>query len=542
MKCLVMIRVSTDRQQLDDQHREMVEFCKNEGYTELVFVEDKGASAIKLNDSYQAMISQVKESITNDPDIKCMAVWELSRAFRNEGVYYEIKTFLVSRGVQFICKNPYLKLLNPDGTVNQGMEVATGMLAILAKQEMELKKERFKRAKQAKRNQGMYVGGSYIKFGYRLDRGYLEIDPIDAPKVREIFELYSTGRYSVRSLSNELIERGIVKKDGQPINANTLNHLIADDCYVGRDTDIRYPAIISRELYDKVKEIREGHTLSMPKGRKYCFGSGILKCPLCGCNMIAEGVQYRCWHHNRLSNPPHCDNGLVTRVENLDGLLWWITEKEHTKYLMKSTLDKTTEYTEKIDTLQKKIDTLQKKIDDFDRKKEKIIDLYVSSVITKEELEKRTNKGLLEVKTYKDTILSYNEKIEGFKRVLEGDTEGEITLERLTSLYSSVLSVENLKTMQELVKKHISKVVCTPLFFGKDRNTHTTKPNAQLITVELSNGDIQRYAYVPRKYKNCKYWYYFDNDREVPILTVQPIVREKIEDFDPRMFKKIREW
>lgn len=541
MKCLVMVRVSTVTQQLEDQHREMVEFCKGEGYDDLVFVEDKGASAIKLNDSYQAMINQVKECISNDPDIKCMAVWELSRAFRNEGVFFEVKTFLVEHGVQFICKTPYLKLLNPDGSVNQGMEVAINLLSTLAKQEMEIKKERFARARQAKRDKGMFVGGSYIKFGYMLDKGFLVEDSVDSPKVRLIYEMYATGNYSVRSLYEELKARGVTKKDGQPINANTLNHIIADDCYIGRKEDILYPQIISKELFEKVKAIRESHTLSMPTGQKFCFGSGIMKCPLCGHNMIAEGTQYRCWHHNKCSNPPYCDNGLTTRVENLDGLLWWITEKEHTKYLMKSTLDKTKEYTEKIDIYTKKIDTLQKKIDDFDKKKEKIIDLYVSSVITKEEMENKVNKGVLEVKTYKDTILSYNEKIEGFKKVLEGDNEGEITLERLTSLYSSVINTADLKTMQELVRKHIRKVVCSYTFFGKDR-FRSAKPNAQLVEVEMNNGDIQKYVYVPRKYKNSKYWYYFDNDKEVPILTVQPIVRAKIEDFDPRMFKKLKEW
>lgn len=82
MKCLVMVRASTEAQKIEDQHNEMVRFCGDEGYDDLVFVEDKGASAIKLNDQYRLMIDQVKDEIGRDPDIRCFAVWELSRAFR----------------------------------------------------------------------------------------------------------------------------------------------------------------------------------------------------------------------------------------------------------------------------------------------------------------------------------------------------------------------------------------------------------------------------------------------------------------------------
>lgn len=58
-----MIRVSTETQNLEDQKNEMISFCHQEGYQDLIFVEDKGASAIKLNDSYKMMIEQVKEEI-----------------------------------------------------------------------------------------------------------------------------------------------------------------------------------------------------------------------------------------------------------------------------------------------------------------------------------------------------------------------------------------------------------------------------------------------------------------------------------------------
>lgn len=533
MKCLCMIRVSTERQQLEDQHREMEVFCKGEGYDEIVFVEDRGASAIKLNDSYSLMIEQVKEEIEKDSTIRCFAVWELSRAFRNELVFQQVKQFLVERRVQFMVKNPYLKLLNTDGSVNPGMEVAVTLMATLAKQEMEIKKERFHRAKKAMREQGRFIGGRCTKLGYKVgDGGYIEIDEEVAPLVRLIFEMYSTGKWSVRTLYDELKERGY------DINYHLVNSIVADRSYIAGP----YPQMISQELWDKCEKVRGDNFLFIPKGKKYCFGSGIFKCSVCGRYMVAEGAQYRCWHHNRYAAPPHCTNGLTIRVENLDGLLWWISSKEEIKYRMKMDADKKKEYESQVDVLMEKVAATQKKLDSLEEKRNRIKELYVEGMISKEELKIKSNKTLSEAKIYNDTILSLKEKIEGFLTLLEGNDEDKITEERLKSLYLGVLDEKDLKMMQEIVKKHISKVTSSPEWFGKERDQRAVRQNAQMITVETVVGDVQKYIYVARKYKGHRFFFYKEDGSEVPVLSVPKIKRESIGVSDPRAFKKLKDW
>ena len=532
MKALIMIRVSTETQQLEDQHREMEVFCKGEGYDDLVFVEDKGASAIKLNDSYRLMIDQVKEEIEKDPGIRCFAVWELSRAFRNELVFQEVKQFLVDRGVQFLVKNPYLKLLNPDGTVNNGMEVAVTLMATLAKQEMQIKKERFHRAKKAMWSQGRYIGGNMIKYGYKVGKdGYFEIDEEKAPVVRLIFELYSTGKWSVRTLWMELKERGY------DISYHMVNKIVANSGYCYGP----YPQMVSTDLYEKCKNVREKNYLNIPKGRKYNFGSGIFKCSVCGRNMTPEGDQYRCWHHNKYSAPPHCDNDLTIRVDNMDGLLWFVASKEEVKYRMKAYRDRKGEYESQLKVLREKVSAAEKRLSSLEEKKKRINELFIDGLITKEELKNRQNKTLSEAKTYNDTILSYNEQIGGILQLLEGNPEETITEEKLSCLFYGVVKEKDLKMMQEIVKRHIRKVTTTPEWFGKDRDLRAVRQNAQLITIELTTGKVQKYIYVARKYKGHRFWYYDGGKSETPVLTVQKIQREKGVG-DPRAFKKVREW
>lgn len=528
-----MIRVSTEAQQVEDQHNEMVRFCNDEGYDELVFVEDKGASAIKLNEQYQIMIDQVKEEIEKDPTIRCFAVWELSRAFRNEGVYYEIKSFLLDHNVQFLCKNPYLKLLNSDGSLNTGMEIAMSLLATLAKQEMELKKERFKRARAAKKAQGRFTGRGRVKYGYKVGKDdYVFIDEDTAPFVRMVFEMYATGRYSVRTLYEELSERGY------ELSYHTVNKMVADRTYV----DGLYPQLVSQELWDRCAEVRKRNYLSIPKGRKHCFGSGIFICSKCGRNMIAEGNQYRCWHHNKYSAPPHCDNGLTIRVENLDGLLWWIAYKEEVMYRMKLDRDRRTEYENEVEVLREKIKGVEKKVRLQEEKKERIIDSFMDGVIDKKQRDLRLIKVNEDTKRYNDTILRYNEKIEGFLNLLEGDSESLPDLEKLKRTYLGVITETDLKVMDEIVKKHIKRVTTSAEWFGKERDLRAERQNAQLITVETVFGGVEKYIYVARKYKKHNFWWYREDGVEKPLLTVKKIIRPSLGKKHPKAFKKLKDW
>ena len=523
MKCLVMIRVSTERQKVEDQHNEMEVFCHGEGYDEIVFVEDRGASAIKLNDSYRMMIDQVKEEIEKDPSIRCFAVWELSRAFRNEGVYYEVKQFLVERKVQFLVKNPYLKLLNPDGTVNPGMEVAVTLMTTLAKQEMELKKERFKRAKDAMRKQGKYTGGHTIKFGYTVDEGgYIVIDEEDSKLVRLIFDMYSTGKWSVRKLYDELKERGY------NINYHLINRMVADSSYV----DGRYPQMISQDLWDRCEAVRKRNFISIPKGRRYCFGSGIFRCSVCGNLMVADAEQYRCRKHKRYSAPPHCENNLTIRIENMDCLLWYVASREESQYQMVLDENRKKEYEDQIEVLKKKVATATAKISSLEEKKKRINELYEEGYITKEDFKKRQNKTLSEGQVYNDTILKLNEQIEGFLSLLEGSSEPEISAERLHSLFLGVYKTSDLKLMRDLVRKHIVKATA-------ERYDFKGRKSAQLITIETMMGKVLKFVYVARKYKGHYFW---QCDYDYPVACVQKIEREPSGVPDPRAFKKIKDW
>lgn len=520
-KVIVMVRTSTEAQQVEDQHNEMVQFCMAHGYTEeqMIFVETQGASAVKMDDDYLDMIQRVKELILEDKEIECFAVWHLNRAVRNEKVFVDLKDFLIKHNVQFLVKNPYLKLLNEDGSINMGMELAFSLMATLAKQDNDERQAKFRRAKKAMREQGKYIGGPTVKFGYRVgEGGYIVIDDEDSKLVRLVFQLYSTGKYSVRSLYDELVERGY------KINYHLINRMIADRIYV----DGRYPQMISQELFDKCENIRKRNFISIPQGRRHCFGSAIFMCPVCGNRMIAEGVQYRCRHHNKYSAPPHCSNKLTIRVDNLDGLLWFVAGQEEVKYRYRMDANKKQEFTEKIEALREKVDTAKKKLAFIDEKRNRIAELYIDGLISKEEKEKRLSGTVKDVKEYNDTILKFEERIGALLTLMEGNDEYTITPEKIKSIYLGVVKEEDLVLMDEIVKRHIRAVTATATVF-KGRKS------AQVITIETVWSGEKKFIYVARKYGGH---YFFTMDGKA-LRSIRKIVREPLGELNPRAFKKI---
>lgn len=238
----------------------------------------------------------------------------------------------------------------------------------------------------------------------------------------------------------------------------------------------------------------------------------------------------------------NCENELTIRVDNLDGLLWWIASKEEIKARIKMTQESKEDYEDKIKVLKEKISSTQKKISYLDEKKRRINELYVEGMIDKEEFKNRQNKTLLEAKTYNDSILTYNERIGALLHLMEGNSDTDAEFKRIISVYDDVRCEKDLEIMDEIVKKHIRKVTTTAEWFGKERDKRAVRQNAQLITVELRTGDVKKFIYVARKYKGHRFWWYTEDGREKPLLSVMKIVREHPGKNDPRAFKKLSKW
>ena len=509
-KVLIMVRTSTEAQSTEDQKKELIEFCKSEGYNEknIICIEKQGASAAKVDDDYRAMIDEVKAKVEEDKSITCFAVWHLNRLARTEEVWIEIKSFFVSHKVQIICKNPYLHLLDSEGNLDPGMELAMGLLAILSKQDQAERKAKFRRAKKANAAKGKYIGGNTIKYGYYVDEhGFFQEKPEESSVIKLIFELYATGNYSTYTLSKELEERGISIPD------NHVSRIIRCEAYTGKavegEFEMRYPPIISEELFEQVKGIREKNKLDMKRGERLCLGSKIVKCPKCGATCTSNSRHYVCCRHVHHGN---CDNGFALRQCVADNLLWRVASILHVEYLTNLNSDKEKEYRQEMAVLNQKIAAVDEKIEKVEVKKARIVGSYMEVLIDKKTRDLMLSKVQDEVDVYLKDKASLQAKLGAISVLLEGINKD---LDYINAVADAAAIEYSDEERYDIVHKHILSLTAEPQSFGH-RDPRTKKPNGVLITINTV-GEPWKFMYVP-KFLDGHNLYSWSRGRWVPDL------------------------
>ena len=501
-KVLIMIRTSSEGQSIEDQHNEMLDFVKSKGYNEedCVWIEEQGASAAKMDDRYKSQIQAIKDAIEKDGDIDCFACWHLNRAFRTEDAYLDIKNFLVPRKIQFLVKNPNLKLLNDDGSIDNGMELAMGLFAILNKQDGEERKAKFKRAKTANAKKGKYNGGHKHRYGYTIDENnFYIINEPEAKIIRLLFELYSTNKYTAVSLQKELKERGIVLDKQKIIN------ILSSDAYCGRTqkkwNDRVYPAIISEELFDSCEAIRKNNKLITRKGNKLCLGAKLIKCD-CGGTFTSNAKAYACCRH---SIRKVCDNTITLKKSVIESLLWRVASTLHLEYLMNDNKNKIEECRNEIAVIDTKIETAQANILKIDNKKNRVAELYIDGLIDSENKTHRLAKIQEEYQRLTNELKALNEAKDRLLWLVKNMEDGDDVEAFMTAL--DVLEEDEKKIEQQynIIHTYINEVNCKREWYGEDRDMRASKENGIHIYIHtLFEKTTWEFMYVPNGYKGTK--------------------------------------
>lgn len=501
-KILLILRVSTDAQDLEEQKKEMIEFALSEGYSldNIICLEGKGASAIKIDDRYIELFNDVKTYVEGG-DIECVAVWHLNRLARDEEWFIKYKKLLSKNKIQLIVKNPSLKLLNPDGSINSGMELAFSLFSTMAKQDMEEKKAKFKRTKKANAAKGKYNGGDNIRFGYKVENDYFVIDEEQGKIVSTIFELYSTGEYSAESLAKEICSRGV------DINKQQIMRILESDAYCGtpqvKYNNRIYPAIISLDLYNRCKAIREDNKLNIRRGDNICLGAKLIKCSVCGGTFSSNGKCYACCRHSVLKA---CDNSITIKKNVIDDILWMVSSMLHVKYMVQEGEDNLKNFQSQIEIYDQKINTLVQKLNKIQEKKDRVYELYIEGAINSENKALRLNKIDEEGRTMADELNSLKEAKNRLLGLIE-DIKNRDKFKMVTeALDGMIIDKEKLEYKYNIIHKYITHVLCYREWFGEDRDLRAKKENGIRIDIHTIDGNITTYMYVPNGYKGQKIW------------------------------------
>lgn len=497
-KVIAIIRTSTTQQEIDSQRKEVINMALKDGYCidEIVVVGKAGASAIKVDDAYIENMNKVYELLEKVPTIEAVYAWAIDRIGRNEEILMRLKNTLVKKHIQLVIKNPSLRLLEKDGTVNSGVELAFALFATMAKQEMEQKQARFMRGRKRNDEQGRYNGG-YIAFGYKVENGKIVVNEEEAKIVRLIFTELASGKYSCDGLARELQSRGILFK-GKKLLFSNVRGILKNKIYCGEQlttTGIvrNIPPIVSKELYSSAIRAIASNNPSKTNSttNRFLFGLRLITCPICGCHFSVAAKLYQCHNHNRNGYDSRkdftkCSNGISIGVANLDRLLWYAASCVHFEYLTDLINSRNLGLDERIAILKQKVTNLQNEIESLTEKRKRINEVYMDNGITREERDSKFKKLISDKDSYSLKIREFEEEITGLEALKNGDNS-ELFFDNIRAL----MLLDNKELQCKIVRKHIKSV-------GLDRSSYKNYKRVLKIRIEYFNHAPEEFLYVAK--------------------------------------------
>lgn len=499
---LCVIRTSTEEQETASQKKDMLEFCISRGFKEedIEWIEVAGASARKQNEKYVQMIALIKSTILNNPDIKNCALWHLNRLGRVDSILVEMKNWFIENHIQVYVKNPSLTLLNSDGSVNSGTEIAWGLFATMVKQDTEEIFAKMRRGKKRNSEQMKFNGGCETRFGYRVDNsGYIVPDVKESKLVKLIYDEYVTGKWSAIKLAKELKSRGIKQRNDKDITWIFVSKVLSDTAYIGyTDNDNakshrKFTPIIDQDIWEKVKMIRENHIFkrTSKESKRTSFGVGVLKCSCCGSHYIANDKYYVCYKKKNTSKfNGACTDAARIRTDVFDELIWDIASTIHIGYLQNLDEKSITQYESEKAVLLQKMNESNNLLMKLTERKKRVVNLYADGELTEAEFKGKKGKLIADHIHHQNKMLEYGYEINRIDRTIADIRKP--SKERIMETFLDVMNEGNRLKCKEIILKHI-KVA----YLG---NVVENGKKSVRIEIEANNGT--KYTFLQHKTRN----------------------------------------
>lgn len=358
------------------------------------------------------------------PKFEKILIKDISRFSRNMDTVALIRA-LKNKGVSLVL-------------VNQGLEIATdrdefylNMLLNFAQQESVDRGDKVRFGlKQSAKNGVIKFTRDLYGYNYNPETKEIKIVEEEAEVVRLIFDLYINKDMGVRRIMQHLEKRGIKTRQGKNFGYSTLTRMIDNRKYCGDLVYFKYdsgtvlnkhtshkvrpekdwiihedviPAIISREIFEKAKELKSGRAdvVGKFKGRKHKITtySNKIICGNCGGaygrNRANDMYFYNCMTKKKLGTgkcdyPNFKEHELDEHMDKLanDGLKKYFLFKKNTlieklESIIDQLVSKMSEETPEEYYLKKE------EISKIEGQKEKLLNLYLDGTFSKEMLNKK---------------------------------------------------------------------------------------------------------------------------------------------------------
>ncbi len=386
MRCGIYVRVSTDDQRnngysIDLQLRMIKEYCEKNDYSIVDVYNDAGYSGKDLmRPEMQRLLADIKSKKID----KLIAI-KVDRLTRNN---YDGFWLL------YYCEEHDVKIeliLEPYDVSTANGEMIFGMNLVFGQRE---RKEIGARTKRAMEEMALEkIHPSKAPYGYirNKETGHLEIEPIEAQVVKEIFELCKQGN-STRNIATIMKDNNAYLKQGKWAS-DRVYKILTNSIYIGifeygkykrKSQDILRVENYCEPIIDETTWNATRNVLVKNKHSNYGeyihLFSGLVKCPICG-NIMSSSESFK-YPNGKLKVYYH----LRCKNHNCKGFgLHYNTEKIESK--IKRILEELTIFILSIDneiitcnsTKSNDVKEIEKAIEKLKLQEKKLVDLYLSS-------------------------------------------------------------------------------------------------------------------------------------------------------------------
>ena len=408
-------RVSTDKLEqagsLENQVQYFTEYIqKNTNWTFVPGYVDEGLSGTSTakRGSFNRMIADAQVG-----KFDFIITKEISRFSRNtlDSIQYTQK--LLRLGVAVLFQSDNLNTIDTDS------EFRLTVMAGVAQDEVRKLSERLKFGFRQSIKNGRVLGNDKL-YGYDKKNCVLSINEDEAWVVRMIFELYANEHLGLRKISFRLLEHGVTSSQGNLFNTTTIKNILRNPKYKGwycanKSKSIDYktkksvqldesewicypdpsiPAIVSEELWDRANAQLKQRGGSYKQSGAVCTGtysySGKLVCGEHGTAFHRQALKTKTGTREYWQCKVYRAQGLAgcsapqLRTEELDGIMadiFYDLYQDKSRFVAQTL--------ELIQSVELPQEDHTREIALLRRKKEKLLELSLDDIITKQEFQRR---------------------------------------------------------------------------------------------------------------------------------------------------------
>lgn len=274
---------------VDSQIKEMLAIGERERLNIVdMYRESHSAKDCGQRPVFNQLITDIKSGKFNG-----IVVWHPDRLSRNAGDLGAIVDLLDQK------KLVEIRTYSQRFTNNPNEKFLLMILGSQAKLENDNKSVNVKRGLKTKCEMGLWPSQAptgYLNATNKDQKGYVFIDPLRAPVIKEIFINVGQHGYSGKKIFHWLKEKNFTTKTGKYLTLSNIYLLLNNHFYYGRfeypkDSgrwfDGKHIPIISKTLFDDAQRQLHIQTRCTRKNKEFAF-TRLMFCGLCGSGITAE--------------------------------------------------------------------------------------------------------------------------------------------------------------------------------------------------------------------------------------------------------------